>query len=213
MARMFSHDDRLSGLTLVVKPVDDPEKPVDAEQFLQAATKWLSSLTSFASSSGLDVRWEIAELRESSAVLEVIPVEVRTGIIATSIAKGWKQVVREIEDTGRAPNTVRPDTVREIEQLISAGNHFTMTIRAGADKEPQSITVMTQKRAKEAVASLPSEEFSQEGTVRGSLAVLNSWNKDERWFRLRIPIAPDRQVRCAYKDEALGRVHTTVNLC
>ena len=78
-----------------------------------------------------------------------------------------------------------------------------MSVTTGDELTAQPITINTQKRLKEAVAALPSEEYAQEGTLRGALAVLNSWNKDERWFRLRVPLAPDKQVRCTYKDEHL----------
>jgi hypothetical protein len=203
MARNFSTQDHRAGLTLVVKPVDDPDRPVDAEQFLQAATKWLASLASFASDSGLNVRWEIAELKRSSAVLEVIPIDVRTGIIADSVARDWGNAVREIESTGASSRTFLPSTIRDIEQFASAANHLSIVICAGENQVSQPITANTQKRLKEAVAALPSEDYSQEGTIRGNLAVLNSWNPDERWFRLRIPLAPDRQVRCVYADESL----------
>jgi len=203
MARQFTAEEHLAGLTLTVRPINDPEKPVDAEDFLHAATRWLASLSSFAIDSGLDVRWEIAELKRSSAVLEVIPVDSTTGIIATSIASGWKTVVRQIEETGMAPDSLNPSTIREIEQFTSEANKLSMSITAGHDSISQHITVSTQKRMKEAVAALPNEEYVQEGTVRGSLAVLNSWNQDERWFRLRIPIAPEKQVRCSYSDESL----------
>jgi hypothetical protein len=203
MARNFNIEEHKAGLTLIVKPVDDPERPVDAEQFLQAATKWLASLTSFASDSGLEIRWEIAELKRSSALLEVIPVDVRTGIIAASVARNWKKVVRQIEETGTPPNEVRPETLRDIERFTSEGNNLAMVVSAGDERETQPITVATQKRMKEAVAALPSQEYSQEGTLRGNLAVLNSWNQDERWFRLRVPLAPDKQIRCVYKDESL----------
>lgn len=203
MARNFSTEEHRAGLTLVVKPVDDPEQPVDAEQFLQAASKWLASLTSFASDSGLHVRWEIAELKRSSAVLEVIPVDINTGIIADSVARDWGTVVKEIENTGISSRAILPATIRDIEQFTSAANHLTMIVHAGDDNVPQPITINTQKRIKEAVAALPSDEYSQEGTIRGNLAVLNSWNPDERWFRLRIPLAPEKQVRCLYADEKL----------
>jgi hypothetical protein len=203
MARNFNAEDHKAGLTLVVRPVDDPERPVDAEQFLQTATKWLASLASFACDSGLQVRWEIAELKRSSAVLEVIPVDVRTGIIATSVSKDWKRVVKEIETTGIPPREISAATIRDIEQFTSAANVLSVAISSGDDLSIQPITVEMQKRLKEVIAALPSDEYTQEGTIRGRLAVLNSWNPEERWFRLRIPLAPEKQLRCIYTDEGL----------
>jgi hypothetical protein len=203
MARNFSAEEHKAGLTLLVKPIDDPERPVDAEQFLQAATKWLTSLSSFASGNGLQIRWEIAELKRSSALLEVIPVDVRTGVIADSLAKNWKRVVRQVEETGLPPQEISAETVRDIEHFAASANGLNLVISSGDEPVIQPITISTQKRFKEAVTSLPSEEYSQPGTLRGKLAVLNSWNPEERWFRLRLPLAPDKQVRCVYADEAL----------
>jgi hypothetical protein len=190
-------------LTLVVKPVDDPERPVDAEQFLHAATKWLTSLASFATESGLSVRWEIAELKRSSAVLEVVPIDVHTGVIAASVARDWGTVVQEIETTGRTSKPINPSTVKDIEHFTSTANDLTMVVSTGDETVSKTITLLTQKRLKEAVAGLPSDEYSQEGTIKGNLAVLNSWNQDERWFRLRVPLAPEKQIRCVYSDPGL----------
>src|SRR5665213_3813870 len=210
MARNFSEEEHRAGLTLVVKPVDDPERPVDAEQFLQAATKWLASLASFAADSGLQVRRELAELQRPSAVLEVIPIDLQTGLIADSVAKDWGTVVTEIESTGGSSRIMSPSAMRDLEQFTSAANHLTMTVSAGNEPQARPITVNTQKRVKEAVAALPSEEYSQEGTIRGNLAVLNSWNPDERWFRLRIPLAPEKQIRCVYaNDQMIGELGDT----
>lgn len=186
MARNFNSEEHRAGLTLVVKPADDPDRPVDAERFLETATKWLASLASFASDSGHNVRWEIAELKRSSALLEVVPVDVSTGLVAASIAISWSEAVREIERSGSAPAHFRPATIRDIEQFASVASDLTTTVRAGEDSAAWPISVMTQKRLKDAVAALPSDEYVLEGTIRGRLAVLNSWNPKERWFRLRL---------------------------
>ena len=203
MARNFSKEEHEAGLTLIVKPIDDPERPVDAEQFLQAATKWLTSLASFAFDSGLQVRWEIAELKRSSAVLEVIPIDIKTGVIARSVARDWSNNIREIEFSGASSRAVVPSTIRDLEQFTSVANSMSVVVSTGEDAQTQAITANTQKRVKEAVASIPEDDYAQQGTIRGNLAVLNSWNPDERWFRLRIPLAPDKQVRCVYTREDL----------
>jgi hypothetical protein len=203
MARSFSPEDRKAGLTLVVRPFDDPEQPVDAERFLAAATKWLTSLSSFAADSGLAVRWEIAELRRSSAVLEVVPVDTRTGTIASSVAKDWETVMKEVERTGAPSSAILPTTIKDMEQFASTANNLTVLVSAGDEGFSTPITITTQKRLKEAAAALPAEEYAQEGTLRGYLAVLNSWNSEDRWFRLRVPLAPDKQIKCVYADETL----------
>lgn len=203
MARNFSPEEHKAGLTLLVKPIDDPERPVDAEQFLDTATKWLKSLSSFATGNGLQVRWEIAELKRSSALLEVIPVDIRTGVIADSVAKNWKRIVREVEETGMPPQELSSEAVKDFEHFTAAANGLNLVVSSGDEPVIQPITISTQKRFKEAITALPNEEYSQPGTLRGKLAVLNSWNPEERWFRLRLPLAPDKQVRCVYRDEAL----------
>ena len=203
MARNFSTEEHKAGLTLIVKPADDPERPVDAERFLQTASKWLASLDSFALDVGLKVRWEIAELKRSSALLEIVPVNIATGLIASSIAENWNDVVREIERTGTPPVSLQPATLRDLEQFVTTTNDLAVTVRVGDEPIVQTISANTQKRLKDAIAALPSEEYTQEGTIRGTLAVLNSWNPRERWFRLKLPLVPDKQVRCAYSDENL----------
>ena len=203
MAQNFSAEERKAGLTLIVKPIDDPEKPVDAEQFLKAASKWLTSLASFAADTGLTVRWDIAELKRSSAVLEVVPIDVNTGIIAASVAKDWGKLVEEIESTGISSKPLRSSTVKDLEQFTAFANNLAMVVSTGDEPAAKPITANTQKRLKEAVAALPSDEYCQEGSLKGNLAVLNSWNEDERWFRLRVPLAPDKQIRCVYATETL----------
>lgn len=46
-------------------------------------------------------------------------------------------------------------------------------------------------------------QYSVRGKLRGRLAVLNSWNPQERFFRLQIPLAPGKPVICTYRDEEL----------
>ncbi len=204
MARSFSPEEHRAGLTLVVKPLDDPDRPVDAEQFLQAATKWLASLTSFASDFGHDVRWEIAELKRSSAVLEVIPVDVQTGLIADAIATKWNKTVRQIEASGAPPDDLSPKTLNDLQHFTSTANDLSVSVLTGQENDwPHTITVETQRSLQKAVAALPAERYTVQGTLRGRLEVLNSWNPRERWFRLRLPLAPDKQVRCVYDSEAL----------
>ena len=41
------------------------------------------------------------------------------------------------------------------------------------------------------------------GTLRGRLAILNSWNPAERSFRLQFPLSPTKPVNCIYRDERL----------
>lgn len=46
-------------------------------------------------------------------------------------------------------------------------------------------------------------EYSVRGNLRGRLAVLNSWNPEDRSFRLQVTLAPGKPVNCTYRDEHL----------
>jgi len=203
MANQSQQAELSASLTLIVKTVDDPEKPVDAQQFLQAATKWLDALVTFATDQGRQVRWEIAGLQRSSAIVEVLPVDVTTGIIASDLAKKWESAVRSIEQDGIPPESLTPKSVRAIGDFVSSISDLSVAIKTGEEPTPHQISATTQKRVMDAIAALPPEEYQLRGTVRGRLAVLNSWNPRERWFRLQLPLAPDKHVKCVYSDEKL----------
>jgi hypothetical protein len=58
----------------------------------------------------------------------------------------------------------------------------------------------------EAVHRRPVEtprEYVSQGSIRGRLAVLDSWKPEERSFHLQLPLAPDKHVKCTYRDSAL----------
>src|SRR4029077_741073 len=68
------------------------------------------------------------------------------------------------------------------------------------------ITALTQRRVEEAVHRRPLDvprEYVSHGSVRGRLAVLDSWKPEERSFHLQLPLAPERHVKCIYRDAAL----------
>jgi hypothetical protein len=203
MARKLYNKGMTSSLTLIVKPAEDPTELVDADKFIATASKWLSALSTFASDQGLHVRWEIAGLEQSSAIVEVIPVDVTTGLIASDIASKWDSALREVESTGRPPDTVQPTSLRAMAEFVSSTSELSVAIRSGAISEPHPISAATQKRLLDAVSLLPPQEYQITGTVRGRLAVLNSWNPKERWFRLQLPLAPDKYVKCVYGDVRL----------
>jgi hypothetical protein len=82
----------------------------------------------------------------------------------------------------------------------------TVTLGDGTKKKPFLVTAETQRRVEQAVAAASStvpREYSVRGKLRGRLAVLNSWNPDERSFRLQVTLAPGKPVTCTYRDEHL----------
>jgi hypothetical protein len=82
----------------------------------------------------------------------------------------------------------------------------TVTLGDGTKKKPLLVTAETQRRVEQAVAAASSavpHEYSVRGKLRGRLAVLNSWNPDERSFRLQVTLAPGKPVFCTYRDEHL----------
>jgi hypothetical protein len=203
MVKKLNQRELNASLTLIVKPPDDPEKPVDAQLFLETATKWLHALATFAVEQGRQVRWEIADLQRSSAVVEVLPVDVVTGVIASDLAENWESAIRSIEQQAAPPASITPKAIRAIGEFVNAVSDLSVAIKTGGEPTPHQISPVTQKRFLDATAALPPEEYALKGTVRGRLAVLNSWNPKERWFRLQLPLAPDKHVKCVYTDEML----------
>src|SRR6266851_4938502 len=83
-------------LSLKVESGDDKHPHVDAEEFLSTAEKWLRALKTFATEQGKQVKWEIVDLRKSSAFIEVQPVTVKTHKPAATLVKGWEEGIRKI---------------------------------------------------------------------------------------------------------------------
>jgi hypothetical protein len=200
MALRFHNPSLEGSLTLIVRPMDDPQKSVDAQKFFDAARKWLDSLSIFATDQGRQIRWEIAGLQKSSAVVEVLPIDVISGVVAQEITRNWEVAIREIELTGHAPTDIKPTSVRGIGEFVNSISDLAVSFKSASAPEPHQISANTQKRVQDAIAALPPDEYQSQGTVRGRLAVLNSWNQNERWFRLQLPLAPDKHVRCSYSD-------------
>jgi hypothetical protein len=193
-------------LSLKVESGDDKNPHVDAEEFLTTAEKWLRALKMFATEQGKEVKWEIVDLRKSSAFIEVQPVTVKTHKPAAALVKRWEAGVRKIEKTGRPAPGFTPHSLVALKDFVSSlpkdavvkvGNH------AG---EPLQLTALTQRRVEEAAQRMPvpqKTEYSTRGSVRGRLAVLDSWKPDERSFTLQLPLAPNQPVKCTYVDPQL----------
>src|ERR1700737_3402913 len=88
-------------LSLKLETTDRNNPNVDAEDFFTTARRWLEALKAFAKDQGQNVKWEIVDLRKSSAVIQVQPVKVRTGKPVPTLVKKWDEGFRKIAKTGR----------------------------------------------------------------------------------------------------------------
>lgn len=198
--------DEQPSLSLKVETGDDKHPHVDADDFLTTADKWLRSLKAFAMEQGKAIRWEIVDLRKSSAFIEVQPVAIKTNRPAMKLAKQWEEGLRKIERTGRPAPGFKPQSLIALKEFVSSlptdvivkvGNH------AG---ESLKLTALTQRRVEEATQQMrvpQKTEYSTRGSVRGRLAVLDSWKPEERSFTLQLPLAPNQPVKCTYLDPQL----------
>lgn len=194
-------------LSLVVKPADRPTDNVNAEQFFSVAERWLESLRVFARELGQHVAWEIVALEKSSAFVQVGPVDVNSRRPLPTLVREWDAGLREVKRTGRRPEGFTTLALKALDEFVHCvPSDAVVSVGSGARRRPLAITAEIQRRVEQAVAEAVSavpREYSVRGTLRGRLAVLNSWNPEERSFRLQLPLAPSKPVACAYRDEAL----------
>src|SRR5580704_14961676 len=78
-------------LSLKLETADKNNPNVDVEDFLSTAERWLRALKIFAREQGAHVKWEIVDLKKSSALVEVQPVNVESGKPARALVKRWQQ--------------------------------------------------------------------------------------------------------------------------
>lgn len=194
---------REGALTLVVRTADDTKAAVDADRFFTAARKWLESLKAFAAEQGEPVQWRIVGLKKSSAIVQVEPINPITGASVPLIAERWDSGVKAIEAEFPAP-PFGPQALKAFADFASEAGDNTI-IAVGREGDEYPISAAIQKIVQDMVMALPNEEYEHRGSVRGRLAVLNSWNPKDRWFRLQIPLAPDKPVKCIYGDQNLVR--------
>lgn len=194
-------------LSLKLETTDNDRRNVDADDFFFTAEKWLHALKIFAREQGQHVKWEIVDLRKSSALVEVQPVSVKSGKPAVALVKKWAQGLRKIEETGRPASKFTPESLSALHDFVfSIPTSLTASIGNGPMSERHRVTPLTQRRVEQAVAAFPLEpkkEYVAQGSLRGLLAVLDSWNPDERSFRLKLPMAPAKPVKCTYRDATL----------
>ena len=194
-------------LSLNIETTDPKSRNVNVEDFLKTAEKWMSALKAFALEQGELVKWEIVELKKSSAFIQVQPIEVRTHKPAAKLVKTWDGGLRKIEKTGRPPAMFSSISLAALEEFVfSVPQNTVVSLGNGTAASALPITALTQRRVEEAAHRRPVEtprEYVAHGSVRGRLAVLDSWKPEERSFHLQLPLAPDKHVKCTYRDPAL----------
>lgn len=198
--------DQLS-LSLKLETTDKSRRNVDADDFFLTAEKWLRALKIFAKEQGENVKWEIVDLRKSSALVEVQPVRVSSGKPAPALVRHWEQGVKKIEETGKPAHKFTPESLSALRDFVFSIPASTIaSFGNGPTSERRKVTPLTQRRIEQAVSAFPPEprhEYVAQGSLRGLLAVLDSWNPDERSFRLKLPMAPAKPVKCTYRDASL----------
>jgi hypothetical protein len=203
--RQAERSDQLS-LSLKLETTDKKNPNVDADDFVSTAEKWLSALKAFAKEQGEHVKWEIVELKKASALIEVQPVKVATGKPAPALIRKWDEGLRKIEQTDKPAARFTPESLTALQAFVLSIPQNAV-VSTGTAKERRPITAFTRKRVEQALTKFPrlqTSEYSAQGSVRGRLAVLNSWNPDDRSFQLQLPLAPARPVKCTYRDNSLS---------
>jgi len=139
-------------LSLKIETTDSKTRNVNVDDFLNTAEKWLSALKAFALEQGELVKWEIVDLRKSSAFIQVQPVEVRTRKPAAKLVKTWDDGLRKIEKTGRPPAKFTPVSLAALEEFVfSVPQNTVVSVGNGLAAAALPITALTQHRVEEAV--------------------------------------------------------------
>jgi len=194
-------------LSFKLETTDRSRPNVDADEFFSSAEKWLRALKAFAKEQGVQVKWEIVDLKKSSALVEVQPVKVKSGTPAPALVRNWEEGLKRIEQTGRPTPKFTPESLSALRDFVfSVPTNTIVSIGNGHGGEGHKVTPITQRRVEQALAAFPpepKEEYVAQGSIRGLLAVLDSWNPEERSFRLKLPMAPSKPVKCTYVDASL----------
>jgi hypothetical protein len=178
----------IPALSLKIETADSLNRNVNVDDFLKTAEKWLSALKAYALECGELVNWEIVDLKKSSAYIQVQPVKVKTHKPAAKLVKTWDEGLRKIERTGRPPAKFTPASLVALEAFVSnLPQNTVVSVGNGLTAAAMPITALTQRRVEEAVHLGPLDvprEYVSHGSVRGRLAVLDSWKPEERSFHL-----------------------------
>src|SRR5438309_2227713 len=105
-------------LSLKIETTGSTNRNVNVDDFLKTAEKWLSALKAFALEQGEVVKWEIVDLKKSSAFIQVQPIKLRTRRPAAKLVKRWDAGLREIETTGRPPAKFTPVSLAALEEFV-----------------------------------------------------------------------------------------------
>jgi len=150
------------------------------------------------------------DLRKSSALIRVQPVKIKTGKPLPALAENWEAGLRQIERTGKPSGRFTPESISALRDFVFSVSPATIvSMGNGRLNEQFAVTALLQKRVEQATAQLPHaprREYVSHGTLRGRLAVLDSWRPEERTFSLQLPTAPSLPVKCIYHDA--GLVHS-----
>src|SRR5260370_33396863 len=147
------------------------------------------------------------DVNKSSAFTEVQTVKVNNGKPIPTLARNWDYGLRKIEKTGTPAPKFTPDALSALHDFVfSIPKDTVVSIGNGSTHERHQITPSTQRSVQQAATHFPPQprtEYVSKGSIRGRLAVLASWNPEERSFRLQLPLAPARPVKCTYRDTNL----------
>jgi hypothetical protein len=194
-------------LSLKIEAIDSKTGNVTVDDFFKTAEKWLSALKEFALEQGELVKWEITDLKKSSAFIQVRPVKLSTRKPAAQLVKAWDDGLRKIEKTGRAPAKFTSSSLGALKEFVfSIPANTVVSVGNGLPNAALQISALTQRRVEEAVHKKPAElprEYVSQGSLRGRLAVLDSWRPEERSFHLQLLLTPDKHVKCTYHDPSL----------
>jgi hypothetical protein len=161
----------------------------------------------FAKEQGEHVKWEIVDLRKASALVEVQPIRVKSGKPVPNLVRKWEQGLRRVEQTGKPAPKFTPEALSALHDFVfSIPTNTVASIGTGRANERHKVTPLTQRRIEQAVAAFPPEpkkEYVAQGSIHGLLAVLDSWNPEERSFRLKLPMARAKPVKSTYRDTSL----------
>src|SRR5438270_208107 len=105
-------------LSLKIEPADRTHPHVDADEFLSTAEKWLRALKVFAAEQGEQVKWEIVDLRKSSALIQVQPIKIKSRKPAAALVKKWDDGIKKIEKTGRPAPKFTPESLEAFRDFV-----------------------------------------------------------------------------------------------
>src|SRR5260370_1250482 len=105
-------------LSLKLETTDKKNPNVDVDDFLTTADKWLRALKTFAKEQGQNVKWEIVDLKKSSALIQVQPVKIKTGKPAPALVQKWEEGLRKIEQTGKPAPKFTPEALSALREFV-----------------------------------------------------------------------------------------------